>query len=153
MFTDNSVISLDSIVVAYLRVVHHNGYKGLDKICLCLRGQMQFTCLCHNKRGQICWKGICDLVYFGNVRYIYILYHLKINISIAVITPTSPFCHDALTTVQLVIISGEYWMKAILWTNSEIPTCISVVTILIQLPSMSFSSLLWELDVVYVFHY
>ena len=53
-----------------------------------------------------------------------------------------PICHN--------IISSEYWMKPIFWTNSEISTFISVVTILMQLPSMSFSNLLWELDLVYV---
>ena len=36
--------------------------------------------------------------------------------------------YPTLTTVQLVIISGEYWMKAIFWTNSEISIFISVVS-------------------------
>ena len=53
---------------------------------------------------------------------------------------------------KFVIISGKYWMKAILWTNSEISTFISSVTILTQLPSTSFACLLRELDLVYVFH-
>ena len=52
-----------------------------------------------------------------------------------------PFC-PLLTTVQ-----------AIFWTNFEITIFISVVTFLIKLPRMSFTNLLWELDLVYIFRY
>ena len=50
---------------------------------------------------EIFWKAICDFVPFDNARHI--LYHLKINIAVAAITPANPFS-AALTTVPLVII-------------------------------------------------
>ena len=149
------------IAIIYIRLVQYNGFVRQNKFCWCLRGPIKFICLCHNKKwgsgvspSAIFGKAICDSVHFGNARH-YILYHLKINISWAAITHTHqpilfysyhcPTCHN--------IISGECWMKATFWTNSEIPTFISVVTIAMQLPSMSTANLLWQLDFVYVFHY
>ena len=72
--------------------------------------------------------------------------------STAFITPTNSFC-PTLATVQLVIINGKYWMKAIFWTDSEISIFISVVNVLIQLPRMPFAKLLSELDLVYISYY